>query len=200
MNKAGVFTVVVGSAFIALGGLSILSTSGGTPIIDSPYPNAIDMLLSIMAVLIGVGVLKSGTIAAILASLLATSLTAYASYSVDTTKAINITGAAVNAATTAATIATQSVAQSTRAYGNNLTTSPTIQASQKPINAYQSGNYCTLPDFRGYVPTQRLNSAQNQECDEGLLNWTRTEAGIRNCTLVCDSTGKPARFVWKKAP
>ena len=67
----------------------------------------------------------------------------------------------------------------------------TVNAARNASSAAVSGVAADAADTQ-YRATVALNDAQIAECVAGVLGWTRTPAGVRNCSIASD--GK--RYVW----
>lgn len=162
---------LVGLGLLLVGGLSALSLMvGGTAILDFKGDGIADFAFAVLAALVGFYVLREGTVVgAWLAAILFVGAMTYAELSVNSAQAMRMAESTINAAKEGASAAAQGVA------GDNT--------------SYMQYGSMSQPKWHAKRP---LSLAENTEC-EAALPWTKTPAGIRNCTPATNGT----RYVWE---
>ena len=157
---------LVGFSMMGFGAASAVSTwvtDGAMPILNFPGAGIADFSFSALTALAGYYVVKEGSpVAAWFAGGMVALCLFSVGVTVDTDQAGRMAKATVNAARNASSAAVSGVAATD-----------------------------TSTDTQ-YRATVALNPAQIKECEAGVLSWTRTAAGVRNCSIASD--GK--RYAW----
>lgn len=124
-KSSGAMPLVVGIPLILMGALSVLAGIFGNSIINTPGTNGLDVVVSALAAIAGVFVIKLGsTFNAWVTGALAIVLLAYAGFSVDGERAYLMAESTVNGAKAAALAAGQ-VANSSQVDVSNSSSIPT---------------------------------------------------------------------------
>lgn len=171
---------LVGLSLLVGGGASALSVMvGGAPILNFPGREVADFAFGAAASVTGFFVLKEGSaVAAWLAGFLVVGAMVYAGLSIDADQAGRMTKAAINAAKTGATTATDSVANGT------------------PISQYRAIRQLH-PAENAECEEVAVLEASVEDTGKGVtlpkrLEWTQSKQGKLNCSIASD--GK--RWVW----
>lgn len=159
---------IAGYACIGLGVLSAGSMlAHGAPVLAMPGGEIPSFAASVLSVYVGAKVLHSHSPVAgwLAGGVLALSL-AYAGLTINVDQGLNMLRAAKEAAASGATVAAKTASKTT----------------PKAEKQYQ------------YEFVRELLPAELKECKEGVKDWTKTEAGQRNCTEATDHKF----YMWRK--
>ncbi len=173
-KSGGALPVVIGSAAVLIGLVSVVTSFGnGSAIINTGGGNGANAVVSILAVGIGLAILKNrNTLSAVLFALLVGSLIWYGNYKVDAKRTVDVVVAAGSAAASSA---------------GTAVTAATHSATNHRQQAHQSQS-----NSSGLKGGHRwLAAGERQWCLESPLNKNSLACKTQQCAInKCGPVGK----------